>query len=307
MTCVTYSIAAWDPATGRLGIAVQSCVLASGARVPAGRAGVGVVAVQSGGQLGWRRRLLDDLEAGARPGDLVTAGGPRWDGAQIGIVSAGGEAAAHTGPGCEPEAGHAVAAGVTAQGNLLAAPHLWDAALVVYLAGMDEPFEERLLAALRTIEDNGGDIRGSQSAALLVASAEPGGQPTGAAGDPFTDLRVDDHRDPVGELERLLRVKRAHDAVIAAAASGDWPAHAEQLLAAAAQAPGDNVVELMAGLALGLAGRLDDARPLLEAVATRNPRAAERLRRLGEVQPGVGGHPGFGDVLAALDRRAGLA
>ncbi len=307
MRHVTYSVVARDPATGRLGVAVQSCVLASGTRVPAVRAGVGVVAVQSGGQLGWRRRLLDDLEAGARPGDLVTAGGPGWDGAQIGIVSAGGEAAAHTGPGCEAHAGHAAAEGVSVQGNLLAAPHLWDAALVVYLAGMDEPFEERLLAALGTIEDRGGDIRGSQSAALLVASGEAGAEPTGAAGDPFTDLRVDDHPDPVGELERLLRVKRAHDAVIAASASGDWPAHAAELLAAAAQAPGDNVVELMAGMALGLAGRLDEARPLLDAVATRNPRAAERLRRLGESQPGVGGHRRFGDVLAALDRRAGLA
>ncbi|MGW5053173.1 DUF1028 domain-containing protein [Actinokineospora sp. NPDC004072] len=279
---MTYSILARDEATGCLGVAVQSGVLAVGTRVIAGRSGVGVVAVQAGSELTWRTMLLDLLASGMTAAQAVAALAtlPGAAEAQFAAVGVDGDAAAHTGPDCIPHAGHACRGPMSAQGNMLASPTTWTAMLDA-AAG---PLAERLVAGLAAAEAEGGDIRGPQSAALLVVGPQPGAQSTGYADDPVIDLRVDDSRDPVGELARLLRVARAHRHLIAAHTTGD----PDELRAAVALAPDDPSALRSAGITLALRGFADEARPLLarafelEPLARRWARAAaERARAEG--------------------------
>jgi len=202
----TFSIVARDPATGDLGVAVASKFLAVGAVVPFAQAGVGAIATQSYANTSFGPRSMAMLAAGAAP-DLVVRAFQESDREiglrQFGLVDATGRSATFTGDDCHPWAGGKSGPNYAAQGNLLTGPEVVDALVETFLQSDDLPFPERLLAALLAGDRAGGDKRGRQSAALLVVGE---GKGYGGFNDRWIDLRVDDHADPVPELQRLLEI-----------------------------------------------------------------------------------------------------
>ena len=199
---MTWSIIARDKATGSFGIAVATKFFAAGARVPFIAAGVGAIATQAlvnpfYGTKGLRL-LRDGMSADAVVKTLVAADEGR-DHRQIHIMDASGRIAAHTGAACIDWAGYVVGDGFSVAGNMLAGGRVLDETAAAYDATGAMPFPRRLLAAMLAGEAAGGDKRGKQSAALLIYGEDEWSD---------LDLRVDDHADPLAELERLERVSR---------------------------------------------------------------------------------------------------
>jgi uncharacterized Ntn-hydrolase superfamily protein len=204
----TFSIAACDLATGEFGVAVQSKFFAVGAAVPYARTGAGAVATQAWFDPSHGERALSLLEGGASASqvlDRLLADDPGKKGRQIGLVDRHGHAAAYTGPACNDWAGHEVGAGFCCQGNILAGAQVVAAMAQAFRASVG-PLPERMIAALEAGQQAGGDRRGKQSAALYVARADSG---FAWMGDRYIDIRVDDHPEPIQELDRLMRVYRA--------------------------------------------------------------------------------------------------
>jgi uncharacterized Ntn-hydrolase superfamily protein len=283
----TYSIVARDAPTGELGVAVQSCYLASGAAVPWGEAGVGVVATQSFANLDFGPEGLALMRSGIPPSDalrqLLDADEGR-ETRQVALLDSTGRVAAHTGSRCVGAAGHLTADGVSVQANMMTDETVWPAMLTAYQKAAGD-LAARLVAALEAAEARGGDIRGRQSAALLVVGATRAPKPW--QGRVF-DLRIDDHPDPVAELARLLRLKRAQLArsrFVAAAGAGRMQEAAGALGQAMEFAPESDETQLYATMALSLQGRRDEARGRLNEMFGRKPRMAEFLRRM--IQAGV--------------------
>ncbi len=208
---MTFSIVAFDHATGDLGIAVASKFLAVGAVVPWARAGVGAVATQSYANTSYGPRGLEFLKSGFDPAqtierlkvDDVASDVPMR---QVGIVDATGRAATYSGPNCHAWAGGRAGNGFAAQGNILVGAATVDAMVESFERSSHE-LAERLLEALAAGQAAGGDRRGRQSAALLVVR-ERGGY--GGWNDRYIDIRVDDHRQPIDELRRLLQLWRIY-------------------------------------------------------------------------------------------------
>ena len=203
----TYSIVALDPDTGELGAAVQSHWFSVGSLCPWARPGIGAVATQSVVEPAHGPHALDRLERGDDAAAAlagVLAGDPLAAVRQVGVVDARGRVAVHTGAACISEAGHATGEHWSCQANMMGRATVPDAMSAAFAqAGGD--LAERLMTALEAAEAEGGDVRGRQSAALLVAPA---------AGEPWqlrVDLRVEDHADPLAELRRLLGLKRAYE------------------------------------------------------------------------------------------------
>jgi uncharacterized Ntn-hydrolase superfamily protein len=210
---VTYSIVARDAETGRFGIAVQSHYLGVGPVVPWLEAGVGAVATQASVNISFGPMGLEMLRAGLAADAVVAALVASDELArvrQLGVVDREGRAAAHTGLECIPACGHLVRDGFTVQGNLLERDSCWPAMAAAYERGMAEgaPFVERLLRAMEAAEVEGGDVRGRQSAALMVVEAEPQAAPWRGR---LMDLRIEDHPDPVPELRRIVTMQLAYN------------------------------------------------------------------------------------------------
>ena len=206
---MTFSVLARDPATGDLGMAVSSCILAVGRAVPSARPGVGVVAVQARSRRGLGHSLLCGLAEGAPPAELVrrTAHAAEDADRQIAVLDASGRVAADTAPGSFPVSGHLVGDGFSVQGNMLASAEVLPAMARAFTTGTGD-LPDRLLAALGAGQDAGGDLRGRQSAALLVVAGTP---PTDEDDGVRVDLRVDDSGDPVAQLRMLRNLQRAYD------------------------------------------------------------------------------------------------
>jgi uncharacterized Ntn-hydrolase superfamily protein len=281
---VTYSIVARDPRTGALGVAVQSHWFSVGSVVPAAEAGVGAVATQafveaSYGPLGVARMRAG---AGAREAlDELLAADEARELRQVAMVDAGGGVAAHTGAACVAGAGHVVGDGVSARGNMLDSDAVWQALLPAFEAAAG-PLAERLLAALEAAEAAGGDIRGRQSAAILVVGGERSDRPWEGV---RVDLRVEDDPDPLPELRRLLAVHRAYEKLGEVLELRDGPTDALERaladLAEVADVLGDNPEPTVwRAVFLARAGRLEEARRAVERAAALNPRVPEFLRRL---------------------------
>jgi len=267
----TYSIVACDPATGAVGVAVQSHWFNVGPLVPRVRPGVGAVATQSIVEPAYGPRLLDLLEAGRTPEealDELVACDEQARFRQVAVVSATGRVAVHTGERCVAFAGHEQGAAFAAQANMMAAPSVWGAMAQAYERASG-PLARRLTAAMHAAEAQGGDARGRQSCALLVAPAE--GEPWRTA----VDLRVADHPEPLAELDRLLDLHDAYDVASEAdelAGEGRHAEAGERYERASLLAPDSHELLFWAGLAAGQAGDL--------------PTALMRVRRAIELQPG---------------------
>jgi uncharacterized Ntn-hydrolase superfamily protein len=265
---MTFSIVARDPATGQLGVAVATCALAVGRAAPWARAGVGAVATQALSQRGYGPRLLDRLAAGEAAEDALDqllARDQDADQRQVAVVGAAGAPAVWTGVGCLSACGHRTGEDMSAQGNMLASRSVVPSVAEGYAeASRDSTgdFGARLVAALRAGDAAGGDLRGRQSAALVVVS---GTRDDDAPWEGvLVDLRVDDAADPVGELGRLLRLQRAYE-------TGDY-----ELLAQ--EAP-EGVRELHGALAAAARGDREGARDALRTLRER-PGWEGWLRRL---------------------------
>jgi uncharacterized Ntn-hydrolase superfamily protein len=203
---MTYSIIARDPKTGQMGAAVQTCNLAVGTWVPWAAGGVGVVATQALAERRYGTSGLDLMGGGYTATQALRAllaADPRREFRQVSMIDGAGDIATHTGNCCLPEAGSFVGNTFCTQANMMARDTVWTAMAEAYRAA-GGPLAERLLAALDAAQAEGGDIRGQQTAALLVVGKEP-------SPIPLIDLRVDYDPNPVGQLRRLLRLHRAYD------------------------------------------------------------------------------------------------
>ena len=210
---MTYSIVARDPQTGRFGVAVQSHFLGVGATVPWLEAGVGAIATQASVNVSFGPIGLELLRAGRSAGEVLAglvASDEQAQVRQLGVVDAAGRAAAHTGADCIPACGHLVGDGFTVQGNLLERDSCWPAMAAAYEAALAEgaPFVERLLRAMEAAEAEGGDVRGRQSASIMVVSADLQQAPWRGR---LMDMRIEDHPDPVPELRRIVTMQLAYD------------------------------------------------------------------------------------------------
>ncbi len=207
----TYSIVARDPETGQLGVAVQTHQMGVGRVVPWLLPGVGALATQSLTNVKYGPMGLAMLKEGI-PAERVIAGLISTDDhpevRQIAVVDAKGQSAAWTGKNCIPEAGHQLGDGFSVQANMMTHTSVVPAMASAYQTSTGD-FATRLLTAMIAAQTDGGDIRGMQSAALKIV---PGPDAEGLLPYPWQtlfDLRVDEHADPVQELARLVRLRRA--------------------------------------------------------------------------------------------------
>ncbi len=282
---MTYSIVARDGETGELGVAVQSHYFQVGPVVPWALAGVGAVATQSMVNVSFGPLGLDYMGAGYSAQQALKAllaGDAQPEVRQVALVDATGNVAAHTGARCIPAAGHRTGDGLSCQANLMEKDSVWDAMYEAYVSDQG-PLAERLLAALDAAEAESGDIRGRQSAAMLVVS----GKPTGHSWeDRLIDLRVEDAPDPLAELRRLLRFKRAYETDAAADRledGGDKPAALQKRQEAMAVAPELVELRFWAGLSMADMGQLEEGCRLISEAAAKDQRWVEAIRRLAAV------------------------
>jgi uncharacterized Ntn-hydrolase superfamily protein len=279
---VTYSIVARDATTGEIGVAVQSHWFSVGTVVTWAEAGVGAVATQSFAEPAYGPQGLSLMKLGLSASTALAAlvsadaGQARR---QVAMVDAQGEVAVHTGDGCIAHAGHVTGKGVSAQANMMRSADVWPAMLAAYETA-DAPLPDRLMAALDAGEAAGGDVRGRQSAAMLVVPASSSSQPWR---DRVVDLRVDDNPDPLGELRRLVTVHRAYQHMEAAEErelAGDMEGSLAEYQAARPLLQGNDEATFWSAILLADSGRVDEARALFADIVAREPGWAELVRRL---------------------------
>lgn len=279
---MTYSIVARDPGTGAMGVAVQSHWFSTGSVVPWAEAGVGAVATQAFAEPSYGPLGLELLRGGKSAADalraLVTTD-EAADRRQVAMVDAEGRIATHTGEGCIAEAGDVTGEGFSCQANMMLRDTVPRAMADAYSAAGGE-LVDRFLAALDAAEAEGGDVRGRQSAALLVVEGASTGRPHA---DRVIELRVEDHPDPLGELRRLVGVKRSYDRMNRGdelMASGDEEAAAREYAAAQEAVPDNVEFTFWRGVTLATQGRVDEARELLARTRDAPGEWDELLRRL---------------------------
>ena len=206
----TYSIVARDSITGDIGVAVQSHWFSVGSVVTYGKAGVGVVATQSLVNPSYGPKGLALMEQGLSPKQaldalLVNDAGEMYR--QVAFLNTKGDVATHTGSLCIAEAGHRQGKNFSVQANMMLNNTVWDAMAKAF-ENSKGTLSERMLAALKAAESEKGDIRGKQSAAILIVKGEATGN---SWEDTIMDLRVEDSNNPITELERLVKVHKAYD------------------------------------------------------------------------------------------------
>lgn len=278
----TYSIVARDPATGEMGVAVESHWFSVGSLVTWAEAGVGVVATQSFVDPSYGPLGLELMRGGKSAPEALKALLAADEGRevrQVAMVDAQGRVAAHTGRRCIAAAGHIVGRNFSAQANLMEKDTVWGAMARAFESAAGD-LTDRLLAALEAAQGEGGDIRGQQSAAILVVHGQSSGRPWS---DRIVDLRVEDHPDPVGELKRLVRVERAYghmNAGDACAEKKDWECASREYGAAEKLWPEMTEFVFWHAVTMAGAGRLEEALPLFHRVFAREPKWAELVERL---------------------------
>jgi uncharacterized Ntn-hydrolase superfamily protein len=279
-------------------VGVQSHYFGVGSLVSWAAAGVGAVATQSTVEPAYGPRGLELMRAGKSAPQVLhelLSGDPQERVRQVAMVDRAGRVAVHSGPGCIAHAGHAVGNQVSAQANIMRSETVPRAMVRAYDTAPGE-LAERLLAALDAAEGEGGDLRGRQSASLVVVAPRASGQPTE---DRLVDLRVEDHGDPLAELRRLLELQRAYaraDAGDQLAAAGDLPGALREYAAAHASQPDNLELAFWHGAALAANGSEQEATPILRRVFAAGPGFAELLERL----PAAGLFPDDGQLIARL-------
>lgn len=283
----TYSIVARDPQTGQMGVAIQSHYFSVGSVVTWAEAGVGAVATQSLVKVDYGPEGLVLMREGHTANealDTLLKADPDREVRQVAMIDAQGNVAAHTGAKCIQAAGHLIGDNFSVEANLMTDDTIWPAMKKAYEETQGD-LADRMLAALQAAQDAGGDIRGQQSAAMLIVSGEKGEKPWHGR---LFELRVEDHPRPVDELRRLVQLRRAYqlmDKSDELMTSGDFEAASRAAAEGMGLAP--DVVELRFWAALGMfqAGREDEALSLFRQVFEKEPIWAKLVPRL--VQSGL--------------------
>jgi uncharacterized Ntn-hydrolase superfamily protein len=296
----TFSIVARDPKTGEMGVAVQSHWFAVGSDVTWGEAGTGVVATQSIIDPGYGPKGLELMRAGVNAPDALArliAADKEREVRQVAMLDAQGRVAAHTGKLCIAAAGQKVGSQYSAQANIMANDRVWPAMAAAFEKTQGD-LAERLLAALDAAQAEGGDLRGRQSAAILVVAAKSTGRPW-AGGDRVFDLRVEDNPEPIKELRRLVRLQRAYthanhgdDLVSQKKIDEALKEYAE----AARLAPEIQELPFWQAMTLVTVGREAEAVPILKRVFAKEPWWADLIPRL----PAAGQLPDDKALIARL-------
>ena len=278
----TYSIVALDQETGQLGVAVQSHWFSVGTVVPWAKAGVGAVATQSIAEPSYGPKGLALMEKGIPANEALhslLAKDPGENVRQVAMVDAKGNVGVHTGSRCISYASHRTGKNYSVQANIMAKPTV-PAAMVQAFESTTGDLAERMLAALDAAEVEGGDLRGRQSAAMLVVSGEPTGDPWA---DRIVDLEVADHEDPLRELRRLLRISRAYRH----AQKGDEYLEQDEMnmalqeySAAEKFYPENPELPFWTAVTLAETGELQKALPIFKDVFNRNENLRELVPRI---------------------------
>lgn len=278
----TYSIVALDEETGELGVAVQSHWFSVGSLVPWAKAGVGAVATQSFVKVEYGPDGLALMKEGKTAQEALEELLAQDEGKavrQVGMIDIHGNAAAHTGSSCIDYAGHLIGENYTVQANLMEKSTV-PQAMAMAFENADGNLANRMLAALEAAQKEGGDLRGKQSAAMLIVS----GEPTGVFWkDVVMDLRIEDHPEPIKELKRLIRIHRAYDH----ANKGDYyMEEGKTKLAlneydqAAEYYPENPELPFWTAVTLAGADRVEEALPIFKEVFAKDPNLKILVPRL---------------------------
>jgi uncharacterized Ntn-hydrolase superfamily protein len=278
----TFSIVARDSVTGEIGVAVQSHWFSVGTVVSWAEAGVGAVATQSLADVTYGPLGLDLMRAGKTAPQALAAllaSDPQREVRQVAMVDAKGNVAVHTGAKCIAEAGHHKGKQFSAQANLMEKNTVWDAMARAFERTKGD-LAQRLLAALDAAQEEGGDIRGKQSAAILIVKGTSTGRPWA---DRVIDLRVDDHAEPLREIRRLVDVHRAYEHMNEGdekLALNDVDGAMAEYGAAAKMVPNNVEVKYWAAITMITAGREKEAMPYFREVFSKDRNWVEVTKRL---------------------------
>jgi uncharacterized Ntn-hydrolase superfamily protein len=278
----TFSIVARDPRTGEIGVAVQSHWFSVGADVPWAEAGVGAVATQSFVDPSYGPNGLGLMRLGKSASEALrelTAADSGEAVRQVAMIDAEGNVAVHTGKRCVQFAGHKIGNGFSVQANLMLNGKVPDAMASAFEATKGD-LAEKMMAALEAAQNVGGDIRGKQSAAMIIVKAKSSGKPWA---DRLVDLRVEDNPEPLGELRRLLTIARAYVHMNAGDASMEKNdvETAMKEYGEAMKLAGDNVeIAFWSAFTMALKGKLDQALPIFKEVFLADRNWVEVLKRL---------------------------
>jgi uncharacterized Ntn-hydrolase superfamily protein len=280
----TYSIVAIDKKDGKMGVAVQSHWFSVGSVVPWGDPGVGVVATQAFVEASYGPLCLAQMRAGKSPKqalDNMLKLDKRPEVRQVAILDVRGKVAAHTGSKCLPHAGDTQGIGFSAQANLMSNDRVWPA-MAESFSNSKGPLSEKLMLALEAAEEAGGDIRGRQSAAMLIVSTEPTRKKWKGR---LLDLRVEDNPRPLGELRRVLRISKAYEHANRGddlVAEGRFDDAMKEYARAAKQAPQIEELRFWEGVTLLDKGKVREATQLLRSTFATRKQWREVLSSLPE-------------------------
>jgi uncharacterized Ntn-hydrolase superfamily protein len=268
----TYSIVARDPETGEMGVAVQSHWFSVGSIVAWGEAGVGVIATQSFVNPSFGPRGLELMKKGMSAEeslDLLIASDEGREFRQLAILDVSGNVKAFTGNKCIEGAGHTVGSNYSVQANLMLNDRIWG----VMSSAFEQtkgPLAERMIAAMEAAQNAGGDIRGQQSASILVVR----GNSTGNLWeDRLIDLRVEDHPQPIDEIKRLLKVYRAYEHMNngdVAVEKNDMELAMKEYSAAMSMFPDNLEMKYWTAITLVNVGELDKALPIFKEIFSKD-------------------------------------
>ena len=279
----TYSIVARDTITGEMAVGVQSHWFSVGSLVSWGKAGVGVVATQSFVNPAYGPKGLELMAEGKTADAALTQLVENDEGRayrQVAFLDANGNASSFTGEKCVEAAGQLTGKNFSVQANMMLNEKVVPAMAEAFVANANLPLAERVVAVLKAAQDAGGDIRGKQSAALVVVGPE---QTENSWEDKKIDLRVDDHENPIEELNRLLRVARAYEHMNngdLAVEAGDMEKALLEYGTAEKMFPENLEMKFWKAVALANSGRLEEAKPIFRTIFEKNENWETMIYRL---------------------------
>jgi uncharacterized Ntn-hydrolase superfamily protein len=267
--CHTYSIVARDPKTGEMGVGVQSHYFSVGSVVDWGASGVGVVATQSFVNKSFGLRGLELMKQGKSPEealDILLSDDEGKNVRQVALLDSQGRVAVHTGSKCIKYAGHETGDNFSVQANMMLKDTVWPAMAQAFETHKSIPLPERIIKTLKAAESEGGDIRGKQSAAILIVKAEP---VENKWDDPSIDIRVEYHPEPLEELSRLLKLRRAYESMDkgdVAMEKGDEDEALKEYSTAREMCPDNIEMKYWTAVSLANIKRFEEAIPLFKEI-----------------------------------------
>jgi len=282
----TYSVVARDENSGKMGVGVQSHWFSVGSVVSWGESGVGVVATQAFCNVSFGLRGLNLLKEGNTPQqalELLLSSDDGKEVRQVAILDANGRVAVHTGNNCIQAAGHKKGKNYSVQANMMLNDTVWPNMAKAYEKNNELPLPERIVEVLKAAESQGGDIRGKQSAALLIVDGKKKANPWE---DPEIDLRVEDHKEPLKELERLLKVHRSYEHMNngdLALEKNDMETALEEYRASYTMMPENLEMKFWTAISLANIQRFDESLPLFKEIFSKDRNWYLLAKRLPEV------------------------